>query len=47
MKSPDFEWTAETADDWRKPSADWVNTRYEQKALRQGRKPVYLIFKRK
>ncbi len=47
MKSPDFEWTAETADDWRKPPADWVNTRYEQKALRQGRKPVYLIFKRK
>ncbi len=42
----DFEWTAEEADDWRKPPADWVNTRYEQKALAKGKKPVYLIFKR-
>lgn len=44
--SDDFEWTAETADDWRKPPVDWVNTRYEQKALAKGKKPVYLIFKR-
>lgn len=47
MKSDDFEWTAKTADDWRKPPADWVNTRYELKALSQGKKPVYLIFGRK
>jgi len=47
MKSPDFEWTAQSADDWRKPPADWVNTRYEMKALAKGKKPVYLIFKRK
>ncbi|MBR4127256.1 MAG: tRNA (guanosine(46)-N7)-methyltransferase TrmB [Alphaproteobacteria bacterium] len=47
MKSADFEWTAQTADDWRKPPADWVNTRYEMKALAKGKKPVYLIFKRK
>lgn len=47
MKSQDFEWTAERADDWRKPPADWVPTRYEQKALAQGKKPVYLTFRRK
>lgn len=47
MRSEDFEWTAETANDWRNPPSDWVNTRYELKALRQGKKPVYLIFRRK
>ena len=47
MKSDDFEWTAQTADDWRNPPADWVNTRYEMKALAKGKKPVYLVFKRK
>lgn len=47
MKSADFEWMAGCADDWRKPPADWVPTRYEQKALAQGKKPVYLTFKRR
>lgn len=47
MKSDAFEWTAQRADDWRKPPADWVPTRYEQKALAQGKKPVYLTFRRK
>ena len=47
MDSPDFEWTAECADDWRKPPADWVNTRYELKALDKGKKPVYLVFRKK
>ena len=41
-----FSWTAGTADDWRKPPADWVETRYEQKALKKGAKPVYLTFER-
>lgn len=41
-----FEWTAEEAGDWREPPADWVNTRYEQKALAKGKKPVYLVFRR-
>ena len=47
MDSADFEWTAQSAEDWRKPPADWIGTRYEQKALAKGKKPVYLIFKRK
>jgi tRNA (guanine-N7-)-methyltransferase len=39
-----FAWTAETPDDWRSPWDDWISTRYEQKALREGRVPHYLTF---
>lgn len=42
----DLVWTAEHADDWRLPWADWPGTRYEAKAIREGRPPAYLIFKR-
>lgn len=41
-----FTWTAETAADWRTPWSDWLSTRYEQKALREGRTPHYLTFGR-
>jgi tRNA (guanine-N7-)-methyltransferase len=47
QRSPDFIWTAERADDWRKPWADWPGTRYEAKAQREGRLPSYLIFRRR
>jgi tRNA (guanine-N7-)-methyltransferase len=47
MRSPDFAWTAERADDWRRPWPNWVRTRYEAKALREGRTPAYLIFRRR
>ncbi|HSM19480.1 MAG TPA: tRNA (guanosine(46)-N7)-methyltransferase TrmB, partial [Hyphomicrobiales bacterium] len=43
---PGFAWTARSAEDWRLRPADWPQTRYEAKALRQGRKSVYLIFRR-
>ncbi len=43
---PAFTWTAETADDWRKPWAGWPGTRYEAKAIREGRPPAYLTFRR-
>jgi tRNA (guanine-N7-)-methyltransferase len=46
MRSPDFIWTAERADDWQKPWAGWSGTRYEAKAKREGRVPCYLIFRR-
>ena len=46
LRSPDFEWTAATADDWRKPWADFSSTRYEAKAKREGRTPAYFIFRR-
>lgn len=34
------------ARDWNTPWADWPGTRYEAKAFREGRKPVYLTFER-
>ncbi|MBX6424396.1 MAG: tRNA (guanosine(46)-N7)-methyltransferase TrmB [Variibacter sp.] len=46
-QSADFEWTAERADDWRRPWPGYVSTRYEAKALREGRKSCYLVFRRK
>ncbi len=42
-----FCWTAEHAGDWQNRPADWPATRYEQKALRQGRTCVYLRFIRR
>ncbi len=42
-----FEWLASAARDWRLPPSGWTQTRYEAKALREGRKPVYLRFARK
>jgi tRNA (guanine-N7-)-methyltransferase len=47
LRSPDFTWTAERADDWRKPWPGFTSTRYEAKAKREGRVPCYLIFRRK
>ena len=41
-----FEWLAEGPGDWRAPWGDWISTRYEQKALREGRVPHYLTFRR-
>ena len=41
-----FEWLAESPQDWRTPWADWYSTRYEQKALREGRVPHYLTFRK-
>lgn len=41
-----FEWLAERPSDWRAPWGDWLSTRYEQKALREGRVPHYLTFRR-
>ncbi|WP_238370723.1 tRNA (guanine(46)-N(7))-methyltransferase TrmB [Heliomarina baculiformis] len=41
-----FEWLAESPGDWRNPWTDWHSTRYEQKALREGRTPHYLTFRK-
>ncbi len=45
-RHPAFAWTAERPSDWRAPWADWPGTRYEAKALREGRRPHYLAFRR-
>lgn len=47
MRSSEFLWTAERADDWREPWPDFRGTRYEAKAKREGRAPCYLIFRRR
>jgi tRNA (guanine-N7-)-methyltransferase len=44
---PAFRWLARKAADWRERPADAVATRYEQKALKQGRKPVFMRFVRR
>ena len=44
--NPDFAWQARTASDWRHRPADWPETRYERKALAQGRQCVYLRYRR-
>lgn len=46
-RSPDFEWTAERAADWRTPFEGWPGTRYEAKAIREGRRGTYLTFRRR
>ena len=46
LRSADFVWTAECADDWRKPWPGFSSTRYETKAKREGRQPAYFIFRR-
>ncbi len=37
-------WLAETAENWRQPWPEWHRTRYEEKALREGRVPGYFRF---
>jgi tRNA (guanine-N7-)-methyltransferase len=44
---PAFEWTAAQPADWRAPWEGWSRTRYEAKALREGRAPIYLRFRRR
>jgi len=39
-----FRWLANDASDWRSPWCDWISTRYELKALKEGRVPHYLTF---
>ena len=47
FRSPDFFWPARSFRDWLSPWPNWVQTRYEAKALREGRRPVYLTFIRR
>ena len=41
-----FNWLAESANDWRTPWEGWSRTRYEAKAIREGRPPCYLMFEK-
>jgi len=47
LRSQDFEWLARGPRDWRERPEDWPLTRYEIKAVDQGRRPAYLRFQRR
>jgi len=46
-RHPAFAWTARRPADWRTRPADWPPTRYEQKAVDAGRRPVFLRYRRR
>jgi tRNA (guanine-N7-)-methyltransferase len=46
LRSADFVWLAERADDWRLPWPGYTMTRYGRKAEREGRQAAYLRFRK-
>ena len=46
VRSSVFEWTAQRADDWRKPWPGFTGTRYHVKATRADRPSCFLVFRR-
>lgn len=46
-RHPDFAWLARRPADWRRRPADWPATRYEAKALAEGRPATFLRFRRR
>ncbi len=46
-RHPAFTWCDEAPGDWRVRRDDWPGTRYEAKAVREGRTPVYMTFLRR
>ena len=42
-----LEWPATRPGDWRRKAGDWPETRYERKAVAQGRDCVYMTFRRR
>ena len=42
-----FDWCASSSGDWRHRPDDWPQTRYETKAIREGRAPCYLEFRQR
>jgi len=47
LRSEDFVWEADYPEDWLKRGDDWPQTRYEAKALKEGRRSVYYPFRRR
>ncbi len=43
---PAFSWPARGPEDWRRRPQDWPSTRYERRAVREGRTCTYLRFQR-
>ena len=40
----DFIWTAKCGNDWKHEPHDWIKTKYQQKAIREGRRPVFFDY---
>ena len=47
LRSKDLGWTAQRPDDWRRPFEGWPGTRYERKAVREGRTPSYITVRKR
>ena len=45
-RSKQFDWTAQCADDWRKPWPGFTPTRYHVKAAHDGRASCFLVFRK-
>ncbi len=41
-----FVWTAQCGNDWKHEPQDWVKTKYQQKALHEGRRPVFFDYRK-
>jgi tRNA (guanine-N7-)-methyltransferase len=46
LRSSEFEWRAQCADDWRVPWSGFTSTRYHAKAVREERASCFLIFRK-
>lgn len=46
VRRTDFEWMARGPADWATRPDDWPPTRYEAKAIREGRRPIFLRYLR-
>jgi tRNA (guanine-N7-)-methyltransferase len=47
LREEEFIWQAKNPEDWNTPPANWIETRYQQKAKRQGREAVFFPFIRR
>ena len=46
LRCPFFHWQARTQADWQTPPKDWTETRYQQKARKEGREGMFFVFER-
>jgi tRNA (guanine-N7-)-methyltransferase len=46
LRAPEFDWMAQSAEDWREPWPGFTGTRYHAKAAREQRSSCFLVFRR-
>ena len=46
QQCPLFRWTAQCGNDWKHEPSDWVQTKYQRKAIREGRRPIFLEYEK-